>query len=163
MHRKAPIGLIELVSADTTTHSHNLRSRTQCKLPTLTRGLQVFEKSFIRTTYKLWNEIPLELRTIGRCNQFKVRLLHWKQNKYLPSIYRISHIVDRTNEINFCRMRIGFSQLKLDLFTHTLVSDPSCSCGADETVAHFFLKSSKLCAGKDKDEKENGRINCQQI
>ncbi|CAF4571470.1 unnamed protein product, partial [Didymodactylos carnosus] len=63
MYRKAPIGLIELVSADTTTHSHNLRSRTQCKLPRLTRGLQVFEKSFIRTTYKLWNEIPLELRT----------------------------------------------------------------------------------------------------
>ncbi|CAF1652611.1 unnamed protein product [Didymodactylos carnosus] len=106
MHRKAPIALIELVSADTTTHSHNLRSRTQCKLPTLTMGLQVFEKSFIRT--------------------------------------RIPDIVDRTNEVNFCRMRIGFSQLKFDLFTHTLVSDPSCSCGADESAVHFLINCRQI-------------------
>ena len=52
---------------------------------------------------------------------------------------------NRREQVIHCRLRLGMSDLKYDLFNRHLADDPVCACGsARETAEHYLLSCAQF-------------------
>ena len=132
----APGYLAELLPApNPNAVRYNLRNAAN--QPSIFCRLESFRRSFIPYAIKLWNEIPIQYRSIGTLEEFKMFLHERKKEKNLLYYYG-----KRWPQIHHCRMRLGCSKLQADLcFNLRVIDNPMCACGTEiETASHFFLK-----------------------
>jgi len=96
---------------------------------------ETYNSSFFPSTTKLWNDLPDNILLTDSLGQFK-RYLSSNDTLVPPHFY----IGDRREQIIHCRMRLGMSDLKDDMFNRHLEIDRSCACGdASETAEHYLL------------------------
>ena len=114
--------------------NYNLRNRLNFEIPFA--RLCSYENSFFPSTLKLWNELPLNIRSSSSVSQFKanVRSPHLKPPNYLNA-------GERKYNILLTRLRLNCSSLNSDLFNVNIIQYSNCSCGAlTENVSHFFFE-----------------------
>ena len=100
-----------------------------------------FYNSFLPSSIRLWNNLPLEIRNSLPETKFKLNL---KQTLLatdnVPVFYSYGN---RFANIIQTQMKLGHSPLNHHLFRFNLVESPLCNCGiSNETVPHYFLECS---------------------
>ena len=114
-------------------HHYNLRNNEDISIPISRTSL--FQSSFIPSTIKAWNNLPLSTRQSNTLSQFKTKL-----NPTSTSRSSFLDHGDRKLNILHTRLRHGSSSLNDDLYRVNLTSDCSCSCGTSiKNAEHFFL------------------------
>ena len=95
-----------------------------------------FQKSFIPSTTKLWNKLPLNVRQTNY-SSFK-RTVHEQFCPPRPPAFFI--FGSKLGNKLHTRLRVGTSALNAYLYQLQLVDSPSCPCGyLSETTEHFML------------------------
>ncbi|KAK3095789.1 hypothetical protein FSP39_019145 [Pinctada imbricata] len=116
---------------------YNLRNSDNISIPMARTSL--FQSSFIPSTIKAWNNLPVSTRQSATLSQFKNKLKAIPPTR--PSFFDHG---DRKLNILHTRLRHGCSSLNGDLYRVNLLSDSSCSCGAPiENAEHFFFNCRK--------------------
>ena len=96
---------------------------------------QAHNTSFLPSTIRDWNSLPLHIRQSTSLSTFKQSL-----NSTLGKSSPLFNIGSRKGQIFHTRLRLGCSALNYDLHRRSLVESPLCQCGAIETVDHFLLR-----------------------
>lgn len=96
-----------------------------------------YYNSFLPSTIKEWNNLPIECKTLTSLNSFKYFL---KKDK--TSVPKHFYIGSRKAQILHTRLRTNCSALHLDLFLKNIVDSPLCQCGSIEDAQHFFFHCS---------------------
>ena len=96
----------------------------------------IFKSSFIPSTTKLWNSLPLCTRQLNY-SSFKRSLYERFNPPHPPKFYTFGS--KRGNSLH-TKIRVGASQLNAHLFQYQLTDSPACDCGHPyENTEHFFL------------------------
>ena len=104
-------------------------------IPAVHTRLVSTSKSFIPSTMKLWNRLPLTTVLSPTFLIFK-KLITSHTPK--PSTYNTSCI--SRHGIWLSRLRMGLSALCQHRFTYNLIDSPNCPhCGEPETMSHYFF------------------------
>ena len=128
-----PIYLSSLIPAQVISASrYNLRNAHNYQ--TIRARTNQYRVSFLPSTLRLWNNLPLEARQSNSPNSFKLFL----KRDILP-IPRYYYHGNRKRQILHSRLRTGCSALDLDLFTKNITGSPLCSCGSIENSQHYFF------------------------
>ena len=101
---------------------YSLRSASNLCLPYVRTDR--CKKSFLFSSIKWWNSLPLEIRISSSLVIFKNSLLKFLQ---FPSRNYLFYIGDRSASISHTRLRLNFSALKLHLFQKNCCLSPACS------------------------------------
>ena len=97
---------------------------------------ELYGRSFIPSTTRLWNQLPPCIQQTNSLCQFE-DFLHRNDNA-VPSYY---YQGERIEQVLHCRLRLGASNLNDDLVNRHLHTDRSCNCGDPcETAEHYLLK-----------------------
>ncbi len=97
--------------------------------------LTLSSESFFPSTINQWNQLDPILRNVDSKQNFKSGLRNNKQN--LPSYYSFG---PRKLNIILTQLRCSASFINYDSFRCNIISDPSCSCGAEiENAKHFLF------------------------
>ena len=95
----------------------------------------IYNKSFFPSTSTLWNSLPLFIQQTQSIGQLK----HYLFSADTP-VPRHYYLGNRKEQIIHCRLRLGMSDLKHDMYNRHIVNDPSCTCSfPQETAEHFLL------------------------
>ena len=94
----------------------------------------MYYNSFLPSTVRAWNDLPVELRNVESVDIFKNRLN--VSIKKPPTYYATGQ---RTVQIHHTRLRTKCSSLNGHLFSKNIIEDPSCICGALEDTEHYLL------------------------
>ena len=98
--------------------------------------LQLYRNSFFPSSIKLWNNLPLEIRSAPTVSSFKKSLIN-DVNLLKPSRYYSYGC--RVLNVLHTRLKHRSSNLNADLFRVNLINDPGCVCGwVIEDAIHFF-------------------------
>ena len=104
-----------------------------------------YGNSFVPSTIRLWNALPLDIRRSENINQFKSNL-----KSVLLSVDFVPHYFsygNRFSSICHTQLRLGYSRLNSHLFQINVVSSAACDCHDPcENVSHFFLKCPRYAA-----------------
>ena len=133
-HRQAPKYLTAILPSKVQARTnYNLRNKHEIQ-NTKARTTQ-YQKSFMPTLTKQWNELPDNIKYIGGLQDFKH---HLSQNdKKTPKHY---YKGPRKYQIITARMRMKCSALNFHLYNMHIVEEKSCSCGHDtEDPDHYFF------------------------
>jgi hypothetical protein len=136
VNSKAPEYLNNLVPPPISNRTHhNLRNRNDLHLPPT--SLECHTWSFLPATTKTWNTVNQDLKNAPSVAAFKAGLKRGLQKS--DPLYSVE---PRHSSVHQCRMRMGFSSLRHDLFRNWhVVDNPNCRCGHGvESVEHFLLK-----------------------
>lgn len=118
------------------TNIYNLRN--QLDYATVARRLEIFSKSVIPSSIKLWNDLDIDTRNSNSLFSFKRKLKNLFKPPIVPSYF---YIGDRFLQIHHTRIRNSCSSLNNDLFTNHLRESPQCNCGYHcEDAEHFFFR-----------------------
>ena len=91
---------------------------------------------FFPSTIKEWNNLPVDIRSATSKVSFKHRIISSFNCKALF----MCNNIPRKKDVPFSQMRMGFSNLNADLFSHGCTDNQSCSCGYyKENCQHFLL------------------------
>ena len=97
--------------------------------------LKTYKESFFPSTSLAWNALPDHIKQSETISQFKKYL---NRNDITVPTYYYSN--NRKLEIIHCKLRLGISDLKADMFNRHLTDNKACECGSDnETAEHFLL------------------------
>lgn len=102
--------------------------------PIMTCKTKQYFDSFLPATIRDWNNLPISTRNSPTIGTFKNKLKPRKHTT--PLCYNSG---ERKNQILHCRLRLGCSSLKNDLYRKNIVDSPLCTCGAVETISHYLL------------------------
>jgi len=135
-NKHVPPYLSDLVppSSETSTgrhlrYSHNLR---QIKFRT-----QRFRDSFVPSTIKLWNELPVDIRLSPSVTLFKTKLKCLLFEDIPPAYFAHGQ---RFPNICQTQLRLGHSVLNYHLCRVNIITDSTCACGfPTEDTDHFIL------------------------
>ncbi len=117
------------------TNRYNLRNSND--FVTIARRTEIYSKSFIPSSTKLWNELSEEIKGSTSLSIFKSKL---KELFKPPTVPEFFFIGDRTYAIYHARIRNHCSNLNGDLFTNHLSESATCQCGHHiEDAEHFFF------------------------
>ena len=94
-----------------------------------------FNNSFFPKTLKLWNNLPVHLRTLN-LQDFKLEL----SSIMKPKRNRLYNIGSKFGNAIHTQIRLNCSQLNSHLYSFGLSSTPYCLCQAQETTKHFLLE-----------------------
>ena len=95
-----------------------------------------YKDSFLPTTCRLWNELPIIITNSVSLTSFKTQ---YKKYYFCNPIYGCN-VGDRRLNVLHARFRIGFTALNNDLYLRSLCDSPLCACMQDiETPQHYFL------------------------
>ena len=112
---------------------YSLRNAENLQAP---RGrTKLYSESFLPSTVRDWNSLPLEVRQAPSVSSFKYSINSPCENPVPPYYY----IGNRQAQILHTRLRTNCSSLNLALFQKNIVDSPLCLCGQIESVHHFFL------------------------
>ena len=103
-------------------------------LRTLYSRSQLYYNSFLSSTIRGWNKLPIETRNPTSIASFKQRL-----NANIITLPKYYFEGKRIGQIHHARPRTNCSSLNYHLFSKTIVDDPLCLCGAIEDSKHFLL------------------------
>ncbi len=111
--------------------------RNQTKLQSIRCKTDLYARSFLPHTSKLWNDLPNEICNADTITAFK-RLLN-QNNQYSPKYFDLN-FGSRSNQILHCRLRLGCSDLNAEKYHRFISDDPTCSCGhiLEDSLHYFF-------------------------
>ena len=112
---------------------YNLRDAQNIR-PILTRT-QLYHRSFLPSSIREWNELPVEVRNSTSLASFKFQLN--KDNPKIPKYYSAGN---RFLQIQHTRLRTGCSSLNQHLYSKNITDNPLCVCGSVESTKHFFIR-----------------------
>ncbi len=107
--------------------------RNADNIPQINCRTQMYSNSFLPSTVREWNTLSDQIRNAPTLSAFKYRL---NINASKPS--PLFNLGSRRHQILHARLRLNCSSLNYDLFRKSIVDSPLCTCGAVETVDHFF-------------------------
>ena len=113
------------------TNRYNFRNSSD--ICTLRCRTNLYYNSFLPSTVRAWNTLPVEIKQTTSRALFK-RLLN--RNLIQPPTYFNSGC--RIGQILHARLRLGCNSLNSDLYRKNIVNNASCSCGGCESAYHFF-------------------------
>lgn len=126
-------------NADNT--NYNLRDGNNIKLPFC--RTELFRRSFLPYTIRLWNKLEHSIRNSPSVHSFKRAL-----KKNLPEVIILHYYGERWAAIHHARIRMQCSGLNYDLCYKLYVrDDPHCRCGAVRETAHHFFFDCPLYTG----------------
>jgi len=131
VNKNTPDYLTNLVPS-TFGQTHSYGTRNSYNLPSIYSRTNFHHNSFIPSTVRLWNELPIHIRTASLYS-----LKFFLQNKRIVPQYFYSG--SRIGQILHTRIRTESSGLKEHLFKKNLVDDPYCICKQIESSEHFLL------------------------
>ncbi len=101
-----------------------------------TKKVKVYN-SFVPKTVREWNNLDSNYRYAPSLSSFKASYKNGMLRSPNPC-----HLIELGDaNIQHTRMRLGLSHLKLHLFTHNLIADPTCGCGLEaESTDHYILR-----------------------
>ena len=101
-----------------------------------------YSNSFCPYCIKTWNNLDPTIRNFLNISQFKKAL----QQLIRPKKRHLFGMNDRVGDNLFTRLRVDFSDLKLQKFNHMFNCDsPLCSCGqSSESSVHFSCTASYI-------------------
>ena len=108
------------------TTNYPLRNQTDYVLPNC--RLSLFKNSFIPSTIRLWNSLPVEQKYINSID-LRAKPAHQKRLCFGP----------RALDILQTKLRNNCSVLNQHLYRVGLAESPHCICGSDETTHHFLF------------------------
>ena len=97
----------------------------------------------VHSSVKLWNSLPVELRSVYSLNIFgfkvKIRLYREFNVKFIPKLYSFTPLGKAP--VHHCRLRLGLSALYFHRFTYNFIDINTCPrCNApSENTTHFIL------------------------
>ena len=112
-HSLSPKYLIGLLPTHQQTR-YNLR--TANKIPPITARTQTYQNSFLPATIRIWNDLPLTVRSLPSLTSFKQSL-----NSNMSKPKSIFSFGSRRAQILHTRLRLGCSSLNFDLHRRTIV------------------------------------------
>jgi len=101
----------------------------------VTTRTTTYSNSFVPSTITEWNKLPLDTRNAVSLTSFK-HLLNIDVKK--PNI--LYNYGKRRQQMLHSRLRTKCSSLNQHLFKCNIVLSPLCTCGAIESVSHYFLE-----------------------
>ena len=137
----APSYLCELLQEFRPSASTHTRHQANNKFIIPKCKVSVYEKSFIVSSLKLWNNLQNNLCNMPSILSFKSNLakLYFCNKPLLNTKSKC-----RTTQVQFSQIRMGFSNLNDHLFLKGCTDDRKCECGAPkEDTKHYFLKCQK--------------------
>ena len=118
------------------TSTYNLRN--QQDYATVARRLEIYSKSVIPSSIKLWNNLDIETRNTDTLLSFKRKLRNLFNPPTVPTFFLVG---DRFLQIHHARIRNKCSNLNNDLFNNQLRDSKQCMCGnLCEDAEHFFFR-----------------------
>ena len=117
---------------ENTTH-YGLRDASNIR-PPLART-QLYYKSFLPSTIRLWNDLSPETRDALTLTSFKYHM-----NKNIQKPPRYFTVGFRFAQIQHTRLRTSCSSLIHHLFSKNIINDPYCQCGSVETTKHYLFE-----------------------
>ena len=115
------------------TTSYGLRDASNIRQPF--SRTQLYYKSFLPSSIRLWNDLSLETREANSLMSFKYQL-----NKNINKPPRHYLVGDRFSQIQHTRLRTSCSSLNHHLFCKNIINDPNCHCGSLETTKHYLFE-----------------------
>jgi len=98
---------------------------------------ELYMKSPIISSIQLWNNLDTHLKSAPSFSSFKDRL----RKHYARKPFLFHPISNRSLQVSFMQLRLGFSNLNHDLAKRGCYPDPTCACGYHtEDARHFFLE-----------------------
>lgn len=98
---------------------------------------ELYMKSPVISSIQLWNNLDIQLKSAPSFSSFKDQLRKHYAKKPLP----FHHISNRSLQVSFMQLRLGFSNLNHDLAKRGCYPDSRCACGYHtEDKKHFFLE-----------------------
>ena len=113
------------------TSAYQLRDSENVR-PLLTRT-QLYYKSFLPSSIRNWNKLPLNIRNSSSLASFKRN----KDNNKVPIYYSSGN---RQLQIYHTRLRTNCSSLNQHIYSKNIIADPSCACGSVESTKHCLLQ-----------------------
>ena len=132
---QAPEYLQNLLPPDNQDKStYNLRNKQDLSIPFA--RLETYKRSFFPNAIRLWNSLPICVRSCQSIMEFKTAL----QQKP-DDITVLYYYGQRWAQIHHARLRTGCSKLNADLCYNLHVrNDPTCTCGHPcENASHFLF------------------------
>ena len=111
---------------------HNLRNSND--IHTIRSNTSLYHNSFLPSTLRQWNSLPVEVRQLNTLSSFKTFL-----KKDLQSVPTYYYCGSRKAQILHARLRTGCSSLNMDLFHKNITESPLCRCGSIEDTQHYFV------------------------
>ena len=115
------------------TSRYNLRNAND--LQTIDARTTLYFNSFLPSTVRDWNSLPLDIKNTDTAVAFKSSLN--KNNRFVPKHF---YFGDRQLQILHTRLRTKCSSLNYDIFLRRLNDSPLCTCGHLENAEHFLLQ-----------------------
>ena len=128
-----PVYLSSLIPQQVNAISHhNLRNSND--IHTIRSNTSLYHNSFLPSTLRQWNSLPVEVRQLNTLSSFKTFL-----KKDLQSVPTYYYCGSRKAQILHARLRTGRSSLNMDLFHKNITESPLCRCGSIEDTQHYFF------------------------
>ena len=115
-------------------NEYNTRTGSNLDVPRAKSS--AYQRSFLPSACKNWNNLPDNMKYSNSVEQFKEQI---KNDLVLaPSYYSIG---ERKYQIFQCQMRVGNDNLNANLYSKGLVQSPECHCGdPEETTVHYLTE-----------------------
>ena len=131
-----PDYLIDIIPTSST-NNHPYFLRNSENLITLARRTELYSKSIIPSSVKLWNDLDLSVRNSPSLSVFKNTI---DKQMYCSKVPPYFNFGKRRYSVYHARLRNRCSNLNSDLFCNSLLNTPSCGCGYEwEDAEHFFF------------------------
>ena len=108
---------------------------------TVQQRLEIFSKSVIPSSTKLWNDFDNDIKNSPTLSSFKSNLKRYFKPPFVPKYFLSG---DRTFSVYHARLRNYCSNLNADLFRNHLRQNSFCDCGHPyEDAEHYFFKCAR--------------------
>lgn len=114
------------------------RLRNSNNIELLHANTNLYFNSFLPSTIRSWNNLPVEIQQADSLQSFKFNL-----NRNLKSPPKYFYAGTRKGQILHARLRMDCSSLNSHLYRKNIVDTPSCTCGEFESSYHFFFHCPK--------------------
>ena len=107
---------------------------------------EYYDKSFVPSSIKLWNQLPSAIRCINSYDALKARVKN-RVSKDIPKYY---YWGTRKLSILHTKLRLGCSDLMSDKYMIGIANSDLCTCGEVEDANHFLLECGSNLVSKVK-------------
>ena len=139
VYRIAPLYLQELLLPYFPTQNvYHLRNHDDLKFILPQGRTSSYMNSYLPSTIKLWNDLPIQIRQLPTLASFKTAI----KNMFYKKTSKLFNLGKRPLNIIHCQLRNSASNLNFDLHCHFLRDNATCDmCGYHtENAFHFFFE-----------------------
>jgi len=140
----SPVYLQDLVPKETGELTpYGFRHEISTKIRGIGFNTTFYKSTFLPNTIKDWNELNVNLRTIGNISLFRKSL---RKSLYKNEAKKLFQTFNKPMSKHITQMRMGLSALRDQLFSYGIVNDPVCQyCFSEiEDPCHFLLRCSEF-------------------